>query len=60
MANYEIIFENVSDPNTPIGQQFIEYVTADSVAQAEAMLRRDAGRYVDVALYTWTIREIPS
>ena len=60
MANYEIIFENVSDPNTPIGQQFIEYVTADSVAQAEAMLRRDAGRYVDVSLYTWTIREIPS
>lgn len=60
MPHYQIIFKNESNPLFPDNYSQTEYCTADSPEQADAMVRKDAGRFVDVSLHTWTITEIPS
>lgn len=58
MPQYEITFRNVSDPKNPPNWTQVEHADCPDLATVEAMVRRDAGRYVDLSQYTWTIREI--
>lgn len=60
MPQYIITFKNVADPKNPLGWQQVERAQAPDLATVEAMVQRDAGRYVDLSLYTWTIQEITS
>jgi len=57
MPNYTIVFSNSSDTEVPANWSQTEYCTAPDVATVEAMIRRDAGRFCNVELYTWTITE---
>ena len=60
MPYYQVIVKNVS--NTLFADDFsqTEYCTADSVDQADAIVRHELGRFVNVDLHAWTITEIPS
>jgi hypothetical protein len=60
MPHYQVIFKNKSNPLFPDNYSQTEYCTADDLAQADAMVRRDCGRFVDVEQHSWTITEIPS
>lgn len=60
MPYYQVVFKNKSNPLFPDTFTQTEYCTADSPEQADAMVRKDCGRYVNVAQHAWTITEIPS
>jgi hypothetical protein len=57
MPQYTIVFKNQSDTQHPKDWTHVEHCTAPDAATVEAILRRDAGRFVNVDLYTWTITE---
>jgi hypothetical protein len=57
MPNYTIVFKNKSDPELPPYWSQTEVCTAPDVETVEQMIRRDAGRFVNVDLFTWTITE---
>jgi hypothetical protein len=43
----------------PPGWKYIEHLSAPSVEVVDALVRQDAGRYVNVDQYKWSVREIP-
>jgi hypothetical protein len=59
MPHYEVVFENVSSTHHPQGWKCIEHVSAPDLATVDALVRQDAGRYVNVDQYKWSVREIP-
>ena len=59
MPYYEVIFENVSSTQHPKGWKCIEQLSAPDEATVHALVRQDAGRFVNVDQYQWSIREIP-
>ena len=59
MPYYEVVFENVSSIHHPPGWKYIEHLSAPSVEVVDALVRQDAGRYVNVDQYKWSVREIP-
>lgn len=58
MPYYEVIFENVDSTQHPIGWKCIEHLSAPDEATVNALVRQDAGRFVNVDQYKWSIREI--
>lgn len=60
MPYYEVIFENVSSTQHPIGWKCIEQLSAPDIATVDALVRQDAGRFVNVDQYKWSVREIPA
>jgi hypothetical protein len=60
MPNYTVVLVNNGDTAHPVGWSQTEVCTAPDVATVEAMLRKDAGRYINLELYTWTITETAS
>lgn len=59
MPYYEVIFENVSSTQHNIGWKCIEHLSAPDIDTVNALVRQDAGRFVNVDQYKWTVREIP-
>lgn len=57
MPNYTVVLTNRADPAVPPYWTQTEVCTAPDQQTVEAMLRKDAGRYVNLDLYTWTITE---
>ena len=57
MPNYTVVLRNQSDTKHPANWSQTEVCTAPNVETVEKMIRRDAGRFVNLDLYTWTITE---
>jgi hypothetical protein len=60
MPNYTVVFSNNGDTAHPANWSQTEVCTAPNVETVEQMIRRDAGRFVNLELYTWTITETAS